>query len=400
VTNEITGRVILKPGREKSLLKRHPWVFSGAISEMSENVPQGNFVDIMSSDGRWLARGAYSPTSQIRVRAWTFDQEMSIDSAFIRARLSQAVEKRTVLLKSKNISAFRIVFGESDGLPGVIVDRYSDFIVCQFLSLGADVKKNEIVAAVRQSFPSCSIYERSDVDVRLKEGLTMCTGVLAGETPPDLVQITENNLRFWVDIKSGHKTGFYLDQRDNRALISDLAKNTRMLNCFSYTGGFAVAGLAGGAAHVTNVDSSRTLLDLTTRNIALNGLNVNASSTTEGDVFSVLRDYRNTSTSFDFIVLDPPKFADSKSQLDGACRGYKDINLLAFKLLRPNGMLMTFSCSGLVSRELFQQIVAGAALDAGRSAQIVQWLSQSADHPVALNFPESAYLKGLVCRVE
>jgi 23S rRNA (cytosine1962-C5)-methyltransferase len=403
--------VILKPGREKSLQRRHPWIFSGAIAGIEGNPGVGETVEVDAADGTRLALGAYSPHSQIAVRIWTFDPTESISPPFFRARLTRAFAAREVSLHASSrsipvgrptphaLTAYRLVNAESDGLPGLIVDRYGDFLVCQFLSAGAEYWKREIVALLADLLPYAGIYERSDVDVREKEGLAPATGVLAGSPPPDLVEIDESGCRFAVDVRGGHKTGFYLDQRDNRVPLAEYAGGREVLNCFAYTGAFGVWALKGGAVKVTNVESSAAALDLARRNVELNGLDASRVENFAGDVFHVLRQYRDARREFDLVLLDPPKFAESRSQVEKASRGYKDINLLAFKLLRPGGLLFTFSCSGLVTPDLFQKIVAGAALDAGREAQIVRRLTQAPDHPVALNFPEGEYLKGLVCRV-
>ena len=392
--------IILKPKREKSLLNRHPWVFSGAIARIDGQPRPGDTVDVLAADGRWLARGAYSPHSQIRVRAWSFDQAEAIDPGFFERRLQQALDLRRQILAETDTNACRLVAGESDGLPGLIVDRYDRWVVCQFLSAGAERWKSTIVDCLDDLMPDLSgIYERSDVDVRKKEGLALTTGRLSGAEPPDQVDIQENGCRYRVDVKGGHKTGFYLDQRDNRACVAAYAKGADMLNCFAYTGGFAVAALKAGAAHVVNIDSSASALELARTHVALNDLDGARVDHVTGDVFSLLRRYHTDDRTFDLIVLDPPKFVNAKGDLMRASRGYKDINRLAFELLRPGGTLFTFSCSGLMGRDLFQKIVADAALDAGRHAVILHWLNQSPDHPTALNFPEGSYLKGLVCRV-
>jgi 23S rRNA (cytosine1962-C5)-methyltransferase len=388
--------VILKKGREKNLLQRHPWIFSGAI-ECVEGAPGvGETVTVCSFDRKPLAQAAWSPQSQIAVRIWSFNPETIIDAAFFRTKLQNAISARGNIKSN----AIRLVAAESDGLPGLIIDRYADRIVCQFLSAGSEHWKNTIVQILQELFPGLSIYERSDVSVREKEGLPSRCGVLAGTEPPEHVEINENGMRLLVDIKSGHKTGYYLDQRDSRAAVREWADGRDVLNCFSYTGGFGIAALLGGAKHVTQMDSSEPALDIARQNAELNGLDPAASEYLCGDVFKELRKYRDSRRDFDLIILDPPKFVESRSQLEGGARGYKDINLLAFKLLRPGGLLFTFSCSGLMEMPLFQKIVADAALDAGRSAQILAVLNQSPDHPVALNFPEGAYLKGLLCRAE
>jgi 23S rRNA (cytosine1962-C5)-methyltransferase len=388
--------VILKRGREKSVLQRHPWIFSGAIGRVDGNPSSGETVSICAADGKPLALAAWSPESQIAARIWSFNPSETIDADFFRAKLQNAFAARPRI----NSNAVRLVASESDGLPGLIVDRYADWLVCQFLSAGSEHWKNTIVELLQELFPGLSIYERSDVSVREKEGLPLRCGVLAGSEPPDQVEITENGMRLLVDIKAGHKTGYYLDQRDSRLAVRDWAEGRDVLNCFSYTGGFGVSALLGGAKHVLQMDSSEPALDIAKKNADLNGLDPEKSEYICGDVFKELRRFRDSRRDFDLIILDPPKFVESRGQLEKGARGYKDINLLAFKLLRPGGLLFTFSCSGHMEMPLFQKIVADAALDAGRSAQILSVLHQAPDHPVALNFPEGAYLKGLLCRVE
>jgi len=380
-------------------MRKHPWIFSGAIASVEGEPRPGETVDILAAEGAVLARGSYSPESQIAVRVWTFDPAEEVSGEFFAGRLERAVEARGALLSGEGPPGVRLVNAESDTLPGIIVDRYGGFLVVQFLTTGAEYWKAAIVEALSRLVPSSGVYERSDADVRGKEGLAKVTGVLAGEEPPDLVEIREGPCRYLVDIKRGHKTGFYLDQRENRAMIADFARGADVLNCFSYTGGFGIAALRAGAAKVTNVDSSVDALDLARRNAGLNGLAGADMENVEGDAFAVLRRWRGEGRAFDAIVLDPPKFAESRSQLMRASRGYKDINLLAFRLLKPGGTLFTFSCSGLVTAELFQKIVADAALDAGRDAQIIRRLAQASDHPTLLSFPEGSYLKGFICRV-
>ncbi|PIE36296.1 23S rRNA (cytosine(1962)-C(5))-methyltransferase RlmI [candidate division KSB3 bacterium] len=391
--------LILKSGRDKSLLRHHPWVFSGAVARLEGDVQPGGTVDVVSAKGDWLARGAYSPHSQIVARVWTFDESEQIAAEFFHRRLQQAFEARRVFSEDASISAYRLVHGESDCLPGFIIDRYGAFLVCQFLTAGAEYWKYDIVRQLAELIPHFGIYERSDAEVRKKEGLDPSCGVLLGQAPPDAIEIQEGKLRFFVNIQHGHKTGFYLDQRNNRAELGRYAAGADVLNCFAYTGGFGIAAAKYGAQHVTHIEASSEALELARRNVELNTLENAKTEYVQDDVFKVLRRYRDARRVFDCIILDPPKFAESKSQLKGACRGYKDINLLAMKLLRPGGYVMTFSCSGLMTAELFQKIVADAALDARRHAQIVQRLSQASDHPVALHFPEGSYLKGLVCRV-
>ncbi|MDD5231575.1 MAG: class I SAM-dependent methyltransferase [Candidatus Marinimicrobia bacterium] len=392
-------KVFVKKDREKSLLRQHPWLFSGAIDKIVGEPQSGETVELRANDGRFLGRGAWSLQSQIAVRVWSFDPDEAIDADFFRRRLTQAITQRESLFVPGVTDAMRLVNAESDGLPGLIVDRYANYLVVQFLSTGAEFWRETIVAVLADILPISGIYERSDVDVRGKEGLLPRKGLLQGAEPPGYIEIHENSRRFLVDIRNGHKTGFYLDQRDNRQKITEFATGREVLNCFAYSGGFAIAALSAGAAKVTNVESSADALELMDKNILLNELNPAQVENIEDDVFVVLRKFRDQARSFDLIVLDPPKFAESKSQLERASRGYKDINLLAFKLLRPSGVLFTFSCSGQMTPELFQKIVADAALDAGKSAQILARLNQSTDHPTALNFPEGHYLKGLVCRI-
>ncbi|MCR4440353.1 MAG: class I SAM-dependent methyltransferase [bacterium] len=393
------ARVFLTPGRDKSLRRWHPWVFAGAIAKVEGEPEAGETVDIVSADGQVLARGAYSPRSQILVRVWTFDPDEVVDATFFRARLSRAIAARAPLIQGGTTNAYRLVNAESDGLPGLIVDRYEEFLVCQFLSAGAERWQQTIVEALVELVPCQGTYERSEVDVRNKEGLSPRTGVLWGESPPELVEIREGPCRFLVDLVRGHKTGFYLDQRENRALAARYCHGKEVLNCFAYTGAFGIYALRAGATAVTNIESSAEALALGRENLALNGMEAGVVQSIQGDVFQELRRLRDSGRQFDVIILDPPKFAESQAQVAKASRGYKDINLLAFKLLRPYGVLITFSCSGLIAPELFQKIVADAALDAGRSAQIIARLGQACDHPVALSFPEGSYLKGLVCRV-
>lgn len=390
--------IYLKPKREKSLLRKHPWVFSGAIARIEGSAQSGDTVMIRGADGKLYGTGAWSEHSQIRVRVWSFDPAVEISESFFRTRLQRALEarKESVAVPSE---ACRLVNAESDGLPGIIVDRYADFIVCQFLSSGAERWKQTIVSLLDELLPNKGIYERSDADVRNKEGLQPATGVLRGEHPPALVQIHESGCSFLIDIETGHKTGFYLDQRINRSIVAACAKNADVLNCFSYTGGFAVAALMGGARSVINIDSSASVLELALKNCILNHIDDSKVTNICRDVFVALRQFHREGRTFDLVVLDPPKFADSQNTLPGACRGYKDINMLAFKILRPGGFLCTFSCSGLLGRDLFQKIVADAALDANREARILHILSQSPDHGIATCFPEGSYLKGFICQV-
>lgn len=401
--------IILNKGREKSLLRRHPWIFSGAIQHVDGEPASGSTVDLLSSDKQFLARASYSPASQIRARVWTFEDEV-VDREFFRKRIKQAIAVRSAIspspltptltgtrLPEGEGDSLRIIYAESDNIPGLIVDKYNDMLVMQSLTAGAEYWKDTFADLLLEETGLSTIYERSDADVRELEGLETKVGILRGTIPSLQFSINENNLHFLVNLQHGHKTGFYLDQRRNRLRVRELANDKDVLDCFCYTGGFTVNALAGGAKSVLSVDSSADALELCKENIALNDLPADRQTSLEGDVFQLLRKFRDEARSFDMIILDPPKFAPTASHAEKATRAYKDINLLAFKLLRPGGILVTFSCSGGIDSVLFQKIVAGAGLDAGVEAQIVEHLSQGADHPVSLHFPEGAYLKGLIC---
>lgn len=391
--------VVLKPGREKALNRRHPWIFSGAVNAVDGNPESGSTVDIRSARGDLLARGAWSPQSQMRVRVWSFDPDEVIDADFFSRKLERAASSRRLLQIPSRTTAWRVVNAESDGLPGLIVDKYAQTLVVQFLTAGIDYWKSTIVKELEILFPDHSIYERSDAEVRAKEGLQSRDGLLAGPGVDSPVKMREGNSEYLVDIKAGHKTGFYLDQRENRQVVSEYCEEKRVLNCFSYSGGFAVPALLKGAAMVVNVESSSDALQLAQKNFELNDIAADRYELVEANVFGELRKYRKEGRTFDVVILDPPKFIEGRSQLKSGSRGYKDINLLACQLLEPGGILATFSCSGQLDRDLFQKIVADAALDAGRETQIISWLSQAPDHPVALNFPEGFYLKGMICRI-
>jgi len=391
--------ITIKPGREKAVLRRHPWLFSGAVREPKEIIKPGTTVRIADAAGKALALGAWSPQSQIRVRFWTFDPHERIDSEFFSRRIREARELRRLIVP-EHTNVYRIINAESDGLPGVIVDRYADFLVLQLLSAGAEFWKDEIVRQLQEQLSPQGIYERSDVEVREKEGLPQASGLLAGVEPPELIQVQQDGIRLLADVRHGHKTGLYLDQRVNYRLIAGFAREREVLNCFAYTGTFTLAALRDGAARVTNVEASETALTLLEQNRELNQLPAEQLENIRGDAFEVLRQFRDRGRQFDLVILDPPKFVTSVQQVERGSRGYKDINLLACKLLRPGGILATFSCSGHVSADLFQKIVADAALDAGREARILHFLSQAPDHPVGSNFPEGRYLKGLICCVE
>ena len=387
----------LKPGRDKSLRQRHPWIFSGAIASVEGKVGPGDTVDVRDADGKFVARAAFSPESQIRARVWSFDAHETVDARFIARRVGRAVDARAAMLDRRH-SGCRLIHGESDGIPGVVADRYADTVVLQLSSAGAERWRGAIVAALAEATAPLCVYERSDADVRKLEGLQPHTGVVFGALP-DVVTFVEDGIVYRVDVVDGQKTGFYLDQRDNRASVRARAAGSRVLNVFSYTGAFALAALAGGAASVLSIDSSAEALAVARDNLARNpALPTARAEWREADAFAELRKLRDAGATFDLIVLDPPKFAPTLAHAERAARAYKDVNLWAFKLLRPGGALATFSCSGGIDAALFRKIVAAAALDAGTEASVVGRFGASADHPVALAFPEGEYLKGLLVR--
>jgi 23S rRNA (cytosine1962-C5)-methyltransferase len=391
--------IVLKPGRERAAHNQHPWIFGGAVQRIEDDPPDGEIVAVRDATGAFLARGYLNRQSQIVVRLLSWDETESIDGAFWARQIERAVGRRSRLAADPDTTAYRLIYAEADRLPGLIVDRYEGFLVVQCLTLGIAQRQEEIGAALRHIVSPDGIYERSDVDVRAQEGLPPTSGIWWGQEPPGELEIREHGHRFLVGLKTGQKTGFYLDQRDNRQLVTQYASGRETLNAFAYTGAFSVYAAAAGAGPITNLDSSAEALNLAERNTALNGLARLGDSYERGDAFEVLRRYRDQGRAFDLIVLDPPKFAPTRHHAERAARAYKDINLLAIKLLRPGGILFTFSCSGGIDAALFQKIIFGASIDAGRDVQVLQQLSQGADHPILLSFPESAYLKGFICRV-
>lgn len=389
----------LKPARTKSVRNRHPWIFSGAIADVQGSPQPGSTVDVLSSEGDFLARGYYNARSQIRVRILTWDENEEIVPDFWRHRLQRAMARRKALADDPQTTAYRLAFAESDGLPGLIVDVYGDWLVLQSLTAGIERWKPTLVELLMELLEPRGIYERSDADVRAREGLRPTTGPLAGKAPEEELTILENGLRFRVDVRHGQKTGFYLDQRESRCKIGPRCRGREVLDAFCYTGGFGVYALSHGAKSVTSLDASARALQMAEDNVRLNGL-CGRSEYMEGNAFQVLRGLCGEGRQFDLVILDPPKFAFSRAQVTRATRGYKDINMLGMRLLRPGGILCTFSCSGLVSPDLFQKVLFGASVDVGRELRIVERLAQASDHPVLLTFPESGYLKGLVCLVE
>ena len=390
------GRVWVKSGRDKPIRQGHPWLFSGAIAH-AEGAVDGELVAVFDRKDRFLARGYWNSRSQIQVRVLTWRDE-AVDDAWLRGMLHASIARREL---PHGDTAIRLVNAENDFLPGLIVDRYGDWLVIQALTRYIDARKQAVAEMLADITGIANVYERSDVEARRREGLEMDTGALVGAEPSEPVEIAQGGIRYLVDIAGGHKTGFYLDQRDNRALAGELAavlrKDARMLNMFSYTGGFALA--AGESIYAVNVDSAYNALELAEANTALNGIAPSRAEFIQADAFDYLRHCVHERERFDMAILDPPKFAARKGQVQRAARGYKDLNLNALRLVKPGGFLMTFSCSGAISHDLFQKIVFGALVDSGRQAQIARQLGASADHPVALTFPEGAYLKGLLLRV-
>jgi 23S rRNA (cytosine1962-C5)-methyltransferase len=384
----------LRTGKERSLLRRHPWIFESAIEKGSAD--SGETVRVESQEGQFLAWAAFSPASKIRARVWSFIEAQRIDAAFFNAACICAVKARAHFDIQSN--AMRLVHGESDGLPGLIVDRYGDTLVAQFLSSGAERWKNILADALLAATGLTKLFERSDASGRAREGLPEVTGWLRGEGSVDLT-LREHDWQLALNIATGHKTGFYLDQRDSRKKFADYCRRLkfeRVLNCYCYTGGFTVAALTGGAAHVTSIDSSAPALQMAAANVALNGFAASLVSFIDADVNASLRQFGAEGQTFDAIVLDPPKFAPTVAHAERAARAYKDINRLAFKILAPGGVLFTYSCSGGISADLFHKIVASAGIDAQVDGFIVERMGGAPDHPMTINFPEGEYLKGLV----
>ena len=395
------AQLVLLPGRDRSLARRHPWIFSTAVAKLEGRARPGDTVEVLAANGRPLAKAAWSPESKIRARVWTFDPDEAVDDAFFKRRIRVAVERRRRLPDLRGQEGMRLIHGESDGLPGLIADCYGDTVVLQLTATGAEKWRTAIIGAVQRATGCVRVYERSDSQVRRLEGLAPVTGWVFGEAPEEGLSIVENGVRMRVDVVSGHKTGFYLDQRDNRLLTRSLAADRETLNCFCYSGGFSLQALAGGASSVLSIDSSSAALAVARENMALNPeLDASRAEWREADVFSELRVLRSAGRAFDLIILDPPKFAPSAAHAERAARAYRDINALGFRLLARGGLLMSYSCSGGISSDHFQQIVADAANDAGRNARILRRLAAPSDHPVALHFPEGEYLKGLLCEVD
>lgn len=391
----VTGTVILNDGREKSLLRHHPWIFSKAIQKADESLQMGQTVEVVNQAGEFLCYGLYSPNSQIRVRALSFDENVKITDALIASRVKDAISLRKNVFARGN-DGVRLISSEGDLLPGLIADKYNEFIVISISSCGMERYKNIICQTLKEIFPECSIYERSDTKSRAKEGLPVRKGVVIGTEPDDTIYVREEGQVYIpVDIKNGHKTGAYLDQRLSRIKAGSLSKGASVLNCFSYTGGFGLWALKGGAKRIENVDVSEHALNAAKTGVAFNHLDPGRCKFLKKDVFAYLREQVEKGAKYDLVILDPPKFAESAANLKKACRGYQDINRLGLKLVAKGGHLLTFSCSGLVDPALFQKIVADAAIDAGVDGRVLGTLRQDEDHVVSLPCPETFYLKGL-----
>lgn len=392
----MTSRIILKKGREKSLLRRHPWIFSGAVERVEGNPVSGETLPVLSSEGAFLAWAAFSPASQITGRVWSFEQKDTIDARFFKERIAEAFELRKKLCLADPQGGCRLVFSEADRLPGVIVDRFGSYLILQLLSAGAEFNREHIVNALWEVCSPSGIHERSDVSIRRKEQLPGRSGVVRGAELPEEIIVREEDLLFAVDGRKGQKTGFYFDLRAARKVLRQFAPEAEILNCFSYTGAFAVAALRSGARHVLNMDSSAPALKQLERNMELNGFGPAQYENCCGDVFNLLRELVKEKRQFDVVILDPPKLIDSQRALNSGARAYQDLARHGFKLLKKGGVLFNFSCSGLMTADLFQKITASAALEAGADARIIAHLEQAPDHPTLLSVPETFYLKGLV----
>ena len=390
----MSASLILKPGKDRPLLRRHPWIFAGGVARVQGNPAPGDTVRVLAADGRFLGWGAYSPVSSIRARLWSFDEQARIDDTWFAERIAAAVARRAPL--AADTDAVRLLFGEGDGLPGIVVDRYGEQLVLQLMSAGAERWRDAVVAGLRSVTGLTDLYERSDAAAREREGLPLREGVISGRAPGAGLAVTEHGVRYLVDVPEGHKTGFYIDQRDSRRDVARHAAGRSVLNCFCYTGGFSLAALAGGAASAVSIDSSGPALLRAAEQQALNGLQSASCEWREADVFESLKQMVADGQRFDLIVLDPPKFAPSLHHVDKAARAYKEINLKAMRLLNPGGLLFTFSCSGAIDVDLFQKIVAGAVFDAQVDMQMLRRLQAGEDHPMLMTHPEGEYLKGLL----
>lgn len=389
----------LKKGKEKAVLQRHPWVFSGAVDKIKGKADNGDVVKVTDASGDFLAYGYFNDQSRVAVRLIEWNEETQINEDWYEQKINQAVAARADLLKAKDTNALRLIFSEADFLPGLIVDKYADFLSVQILSTGIEKAKDIIIDKLCKALNPTGIFDRSDATARTHEGITAENGLLWGEAPAEFIAVKENGITYHINIAEGQKSGFYCDQRDNRLLLAAYAKGKSVLDCFSYSGGFSLNAMQNGASEVTSVDSSALAIETLKQNIELNKFVKHKHTAIQSDVNKQLRAFKEEGKKFDIVVLDPPKYAPSRSALDRAARAYKDLNRLGMLLLEPGGLLATFSCSGAVDIETFKQIIAWAALDAGREVQIIKQFSQPEDHPVRISFPEGEYLKGLLLRV-
>ena len=391
--------VVLKKGKEKAALQKHPWIFSGAIDKVKGAPVNGEVVKVFAGDKSFLAYGYYNSESRVAVRMLEWDEEQLINKGWYEQKLKKAIASRQHVLADPATNTCRLVFSEADYLPGLIVDKYADFLSLQILSSGIESAKADIIDILRAELNPKGIFDKSDATARTHENMEASQGLLWGETPPEFIEVTENGLRYHINIADGQKSGFYCDQRDNREILAAYTKDKEVLDCFCYSGGFTLNSLKYGAKHVTSVDSSGLAIETLQHNLGLNGFDANRQNSIQSDVNKQLRAFKEEGKTFDIIVLDPPKYAPSRSALDRAARAYKDLNRLGMLLLNPGGILATYSCSGAVDLETFKQIIAWAALDAGKEVQIIKQFHQPEDHPVRISFPEGEYLKGLLVRV-
>ncbi|WP_111632848.1 class I SAM-dependent rRNA methyltransferase [Pedobacter cryoconitis] len=391
--------VVLKKGKEKAVHQKHPWVFSGAIDKVKGNPLNGEVIKVLAADQSFLAYGYYNGQSRVAVRLLEWEEDNIIDKAWYEVRLKDAIASRAHLLSDQQTNTCRLVFSEADYLPGLIVDKYADYLSLQILSAGMENVKAELIEILIAELNPIGIFDKSDANARTHENLEVSQGLLWGETPPEFIEVKENGVRYHINIADGQKSGFYCDQRDNREILAAYTKDKEVLDCFCYSGGFTLNSLKHGAKHVTSVDSSALAMETLKHNLGLNGFMEHQQTSVQSDVNKQLRVFKEDGRLFDVIVLDPPKYAPSRSALDRAARAYKDLNRLGMLLLKKGGILATYSCSGAVDLETFKQIIAWAALDAGREVQIIKQFHQPEDHPVRISFPEGEYLKGLLLRV-
>lgn len=391
--------VILKKGKEKAALQRHPWIFSGAIEKVKGEPVNGEVVKVFAADKSFLAYGYYNNQSRVAVRLLEWEENATIDKDWYQEKLKRAIAARGHVLSNGGTNTCRLVFSEADYLPGLIVDKYADFLSLQILSAGIENVKADIIDILREELNPTGIFDKSDANARTHENLEVAQGLLWGENPPEFIEVKENGVRYHINIADGQKSGFYCDQRDNREILAAYAKDKEVLDCFCYSGGFTLNSLKKGAKHITSVDSSALAIETLKHNLGLNGFTEDQQTSIQSDVNKQLRAFKEEGRTFDVIILDPPKYAPSRSALDRAARAYKDLNRLGMLLLNPGGILATYSCSGAVDLETFKQIIAWAALDAGKEVQIIKQFHQPEDHPVRISFPEGEYLKGLLVRV-